>query len=158
MNSLTQKPNMSSCEADIIEKKLVRMIRDGLAEAGIPTGNRRYGLIFIESLKWPIGVRVSSYIRAVPVWRITFGAPDPRPWPGLINSNELTFHLSEFSTQTGVDLARLLQEPDWRWPLFEGETAYPSYAWTKLAHETYEVHRIKMAAIQKRLAERNTSR
>ena len=73
MNSITQKQPISSSEADIIEGKLVRLIRDGLAEAGIPTGNRRYGLILIDSLKWPIGVAIRPYTWEVPVWRITFG-------------------------------------------------------------------------------------
>ena len=158
MNPIIQKQPISSSEADIIEGKLIRLIRDGLAEAGIPTGNRRYGLIFIDSLKWPIGVSVLPYTREVPVWRITFGGRSPHPWPGIINSRELTLHLSEFSPQTGVDLARMLREPEWRWPLFEHHQCYPSYAWSKLAHETYEVHRIKMQALEKRRMERSAPR
>jgi hypothetical protein len=158
MNPIIQKQPISSSEADIIEGKLIRLIRDGLAEAGIPTGNRRYGLIFIDSLKWPIGVSVLPYTREVPVWRITFGGREHRKWPCLINPRELTLHLSEFGTHTGVDLARLLREPDWRWPLFEGEQAYPQYAWTKLAHATYETHRIKMVALEKRRMERSAPR
>ena len=158
MNPITQKQPLSSSEADIIEGKLVRLIRDGLAEAGIPTGNRRYGLILIDSLQWPIAVRVSPYTSQVPVWRITFGGREHRHWPSLINSRELTLHLSEFGPQTGVDLARLLREPDWRWPLFEHDRCFPSYAWSKLAHETYEVYRLKMAAIKKRHMERSASR
>ena len=158
MNSITQKQPISSSEVDIIEGKLVRLIRDGLAEAGIPTGNRRYGLILIDSLKWPIGVAIRPYTWEVPVWRITFGGRERRPWSCLINPHELTLHLGEFGPQTGVDLARLLREPDWRWPLFEGEQAYPRYAWSKLAHETYEVHRLKMEALEKRAMERRASR
>jgi hypothetical protein len=158
MNPIIPKNRISRSEATMIEGKLVRMIRTGLAEVGIPTGNRRYGLIFIDSLKWPVGVSVSPYTWEVPVWRITFGGREDHPWPGLVNPHELTFHLSEFGPHTGVDLARLLREPDWRWPLFEGETAYPRYAWTKLAHETYEVHRRKMEALEKRRAERSAAR
>jgi hypothetical protein len=158
MNTLIQKHPTTKSELDIIEGKLVRMIRNGLAEAGIPTGNRRYGLIFIDSLKWPIGVRVSAYTWYVPVWRITFGGRERHPWPGVINPQELTFHLSEFSTQTGVDLAHLLREPDWVWPLFDGQTSYPHYAWTKMATATYEAYRLKMEAFNKRIAEREASR
>jgi hypothetical protein len=158
MNPLIPKPHISSSEAHIIEGKLVRMIRDGLADAGIPTGNRHEGLIFIDSLQWPIGVRVSCYTREVPVWRITFGEREHHPWPSLVNPRELTLHLSEFGTQTGVDLAHLLCDRTWRWPLFEYEQAYPHYAWSKLAHDTYEAHRLKMAALDKRRAERNASR
>ena len=158
MNPIIPKDRISSSEADIIEGKLVRMIRTGLAEAGIPTGNRRYGLILIDVLKWPVAVRVSPYTCAVPVWRITFGGRSPHPWPGIINSRELTLHLSEFSLQTGVDLAHLIREPDWRWPLFEHDQCFPRYAWSKLAHETYEVYRLKMEALEKRASERSQSR
>jgi hypothetical protein len=133
---------ISRSTANAISSKLCGLLRTGLAEAGIPTKNRRYGLIFIESLKWPVAVSVAAYTWEVPVWRITFGAPDPNPWPGLINPKELTLHLSEFGPQTGVDLARLLREPDWRWPLFDHETSFPHYAWSKLATETYEAHRL----------------
>jgi hypothetical protein len=142
-NPLTPKPDISESEEVTIERELIRMLRDGLAGAGIPTKNRRYGLLFIDSLKWPVAVAVAAYTRDVPVWRITFGAPEPRPWPGLINPNELTLHLGEFSTQTGADLARLLREPDWRWPLFEHEANFPHYAWSKLAMETHEAHRLQ---------------
>jgi hypothetical protein len=158
MTPIIQKQPISSSEADIIEGKLVRLIRDGLAEAGIPTGNRRYGLILIDSLKWPIGVAIRPYTREVPVWRITFGGRERRPWSCLINPRELTFHLSEFSAQTGVDLARLLREPDWRWPLFEHDRCFPSYAWSKLAHETYETNRLRMETLEKRRLERGASR
>jgi hypothetical protein len=158
MNPIIQKQPISSSEADIIEGKLVRLIRDGLAEAGIPTGNRRYGLIFIDSLKWPIAVSVRPYTWDVPVWRITFGERERRPWPCMINPRELTLHVSEFGTHTGVDLARLLREPDWRWPLFENDRSYPRYAWSKLAHETYEVHRLKMEERERRFRERSQSR
>jgi len=158
MKPLTQKQPTTSSETSIIEGKLVRMIRNGLAEAGIPTGNRRYGLIFIDSLKWPIGVSVSAYTRDVPIWRITFGLRERRQWPNLVNHQELTFHLSEMGTHTGVDLARLLCEPDWVWPLFEGQSSYPSYAWTKLASATCEAHRLKMQALKNRLVERQASR
>jgi hypothetical protein len=85
---------------------------------------------------------VAPYTWEVPVWRITFGTPDPHPWPGLINPKELTLHLGEFGPQTGVDLARLLREPDWRWPLFDHETSFPHYAWSKLATATYEAWRL----------------
>ena len=51
-------------------------------------------------------------------------------------------HLGEFGPQTGVDLARLLREPDWRWPLFDHETSFPHYAWSKLATATYEARRL----------------
>jgi hypothetical protein len=158
MNPLIPKPHISSSEADIIEGKLVRMIRDGLAEAGIPTGNRREGLIFIDSLQWPVGVRVSSYTREVPVWRITFGEREHHPWPCLVNPRELTLHLSEFGTHTGMDLAHLLSDRTWRWPLFMHDQGYPHYAWSKLAHETYEAHRLKMVVLDKRRAERLASR
>lgn len=158
MNPIIQKQPVSSSEADIIERKLVRLIRDGLAEAGIQTGNRRYGLIFIDALEWPIAVSVHPYIRAVPVWRITFGGREHHPWPCLVNPKELTLHISEFGTHTGVDLARLLREPEWRWPLFEHDRSYPTYAWSKLAHETYEIHRLKMEAFEKRRRERSQSR
>ena len=157
MTPVTPKQHISSSEADIIEAKLVRMIRTGLAEAGIPTGNRRYGLIFIDALKLPIGVSVRPYTWEVPVWRITFGGREHHPWPCLVHPHELTLHLSEFGTHTGVELARLLREPEWRWPLFEGETAYPHYAWSKLARETYEVHRLKIQEREKRFRERNAS-
>lgn len=158
MTSITPKPNISRSEADIIEGTLVSLIRDGLAQAGIPTGRRRYGLIFIDSLKWPIAVSVCAYTRDVPVWRITFGGRENHPWPCVINPKELTFHLSEFSTQTGVDLAHLLREPDWRWPLFEHDPTYPGYAWSKLAHETYEAHRLEREELQNRSEERRSSR
>ena len=158
MKPIIQKQPVSSSEADIIEGKLVRLIRDGLAEAGIPTGNRRYGLIFIDSLKWPIAVSLRPYIWAVPVWRITFGGREHHRWPSIINPHELTLHVSEFGTHTGVDLARLLREPDWRWPLFEHDHSYPRYAWSNLAHETYEAHRLKMEALEKRRMERSQSR
>jgi hypothetical protein len=158
MNSITKKQPISSSEADIIEAKLVRMIRTGLAEAGIPTGNRRYGLILIDSLKWPIGLAIRPYTREVPVWRITFGGRERRPWSCLIKPRELTFHLSELNTQTGVDLARLLREPDWCWPLFEHDRCFPSYAWSKLAHETYETHRLEREALEKRAMERRALR
>lgn len=158
MNPIIPKDRISSSEADIIEGKLVRMIRTGLAEAGIPTGNRRYGLILIDALKWSVAVRVGPYTCSVPVWRITFGGREHHPWPRIINPRELTLHLSEFSLQTGVDLARMLREPEWRWPLFEHDRCYPSYAWSKLAHETYEVHRLKMESLEKRAWERSQSR
>ena len=158
MNPIVPKPHLSRSEAAIVEGKLVRMIRDGLAEAGIPTGNRRYGLIFIDTLKHPVGVSVLPYTREVPVWRITFGGRPHRPWPCIIDPRELTLHLSEFSIQTGIDLARLLREPDWRWPLFDHDRSYPHYAWSKLAHQTYEVYRLKLEALDKRRAERLASR
>ena len=158
MNPIVPKNYISRSEASLIEGKLVRMIRDGLAEAGIQTGNRRYRLIYIDSLKWPVGVSVSPYTWEVPVWRITFGGREDHPWPGLINPKELTLHLSEFSPRTGVDLAQLIREPDWRWPLFEHNRTYPHYAWSKLAHETYETHRLKMEALDKRRAERSAAR
>lgn len=158
MNPIIPKDRISSSEADIIEAKLVRMIRTGLAEAGIPTGNRRYGLILIDSLKWPVAVRVRPYTSEVPVWRITFGGREHHPWPCIISPRELTLHLSEFSPQTGVELARMLREPDWRWPLFEHDRCFPGYAWSKLAHETYEVQRLKMEALEKPHMERSHSR
>ena len=158
MNSLIPKPHISESEEYTIAGKLIRMLRDGLAEAGIQTGNRRYGLIFIDSVKWPIGVTVIAYTREVPVWRIIFGVRQSQPWPGLIDPQELTLHLSEFGTQTGVDLARLLLEPGWRWPLFEHDSSYPRYAWSKLAHQTYENHRLQKEAREKRIAERKNTR
>ena len=161
MNPIIPKDRISSSEADIIEAKLVRMIRTGLAEAGIPTGNRRYGLLFIdppEQHRTPIAAYVTAYTLDVPVWRLVFGIREPRPWPGLINAKELTFHLSEFSPQTGVDLARMLREPEWRWPLFEHDRCFPGYAWSKLAHQTYEAHRLRMEALEKRRMERSQPR
>jgi hypothetical protein len=158
MTPIVQNKPLTSSEAHIIEGKLVRIIRNGLAEAGIPTGNRRYGLIFIDSLGPPIGVMIKPYIWAVPVWRITFGVRARHPWPCLFNPQELTFHLGEITTQTGVDLARLLREPDWRWPLFEGDKSYPRYAWTSLAHQTYEIHRLKMEEMERRAKARRALR
>lgn len=154
MTPIIQKSPITSSEETIIEGKLVRLLRDGLAKAGINTGRRRYGLIFIDSLKWPIAVQVFCYTRNVPVWRILFGGRDSGPWPCVLNPRELTLHLSEFSEETGVALARLLREPEWRWPLFEHDKSYPQYAWSKLAHETYTADRLAREARHKRFLER----
>lgn len=148
---------ISSGEETVIGGGLVRMIREGLAEAGIPTGNRRHGLILIGSLARPVGVGVRPYAEGAPVWRITFGMPEPRPWPGLVDPCELTLHLCEFGERTGVDLARLLREPGWRWPLFGHEPAFPRYAWSRLARETWEVHRPRIGAAGRRRMERSAS-
>ena len=140
--------------AAIIESKLVRMIRDGLAQAGIETGKRRHGLIFIDSLDWPVAVRVAPYTFEVPVWRITFGRIENPRCPYFAEQRKLTPHISEFRQRTGIDLARLLREPGWRWPLFDHDQGYPSYAWSELARETYGAHRLKMQALEQRRNER----
>lgn len=151
-------PGISSGEETVIGGGLVRMIREGLAEAGIPTGNRRHGLILIGSLARPVGVGVRPYAEGAPVWRITFGMPEPRPWPGLVDPCELTLHLCEFGERTGVDLARLLREPGWRWPLFGHEPAFPRYAWSELAAQTYEADRLLREEINRRAIARRAAR
>lgn len=134
---------ISATREAAITAKLYKLIREGLDTAGIPTGRRRQGMLRIDALPRPIGVRIQCYCRPLPVWRITFGECGCGDWPCIFSPCELTLHLSEFGPHTGVALARLLREADWRWPIFEHDRTYPRYAWSRLAMNTYESDRLE---------------
>lgn len=150
-NHIQQKQPVPDAEIGRISTLLFGMVRDGLAEAGIPTKRPKYGLIYVDTLTWPIGVAIRPYTYQVPVWRITFGGRPDGYMPPLVDPKELTLHVNEFCTQTGVDLARLLREPQWRWPLFDHDPHYPRYAWSHFAHHAYETWRLAMEAREKKI-------
>lgn len=165
---LPSEPSRSVIEAT--ERRLVRMLRAGLADAGIVTGRRRHSLLYID-LDHPVGVNVYSYSAALDIWRITFGIRFPDPYPPLSDTHELTLHLSEFGRHTGSDLARLLRDPHlwrgpgapvspdlWRWPIFAHSPAYPTYAWTEQATDVIEADRRLREQIARQAKERRTAR
>lgn len=146
---------------DRIERKLAAKLRTGLAQAGIHAGQRRHRLLLFD-LDCPMGARIQPYAADDRWWRITFGPRMPWIYPEVSVRSELTFHLDEVTEQTGVDLARLLREPDWRWPLFDHDQSYPRYAWTQLAQSTYAENRKLRQAwrdwLEQRWAERRAAR
>lgn len=119
-----------------IERKLAATLRAGLAQAGIETGPRRHRM-FLFQFNFPMGAWIGSYTTDERWWRIRLGPRMPWSYPEVMVQSELTFHRDEVNEQIGVDLARLLREPDWRWPLFAHDPHYPRYAWTELAQSTY---------------------
>jgi hypothetical protein len=142
---------------DRIERKLAARLRAGLAQAGIETGPRRHRMILFR-LNYQMGAWIQSYATDARWWRITFGPCTPCSYPEVYVQSELTFHRDEVTEQTGVDLARLLREPDWRWPIFHHDPHYPHYAWTELAHSTYhadwKLREARKAWVKRRQEER----
>ena len=155
-------PSASAVQA--AGSRLLGLLREGLAEAGIRTGPRRYSTLYID-LDRPIGLWLTTYADDLRWWRITFGIRYPGPYPPLANTCELTLHHDEFDRQIGRDLARLLHDPAlwvrgevWRWPLFAHDRSYPTYAWSELAARTYEADRLLREEISRRSAERRAAR
>ena len=82
-------------------------------------------LLRLRNDGWPVAPRL--------VW--PFRLPERRTF-------ELTFHWTEIRRELGEVLfayCSTLEEPDviLGWPLFDGEEAYPRYAWTPKAKEFY---------------------
>lgn len=158
-------PSMPSESARKAAKsRLLRLLREGLADAGIQTGRQRYSLLYID-LDRPIGVWLHTYNGDLRWWRITFGIRYPDPYPPLTRACELTLHHDEFDRQIGADLARLMRDPAlwgggevWRWPLFAHDRSYPTYAWSELAASTYEADRLLREEIHRRAIERRAAR
>jgi hypothetical protein len=71
-------------------------------------------------------------------------------WPWKMPNGrtfELTFHESEITRELGRHMHAFCEAlplygiaPNIRWPLFDGETSFPGYAWTKCATAFYEAH------------------
>ncbi len=129
-----------------MELGLLKTLRRGLDLAGFPTGRRRHSLLVLPVNPHQVGVCLKPYTSDPRWWRITFGnvhfeGAGYYRSPVLSNSRELTLHLDEFTEQIGVDLARLVREPGWRWPLFSNCSSYPRYAWSERAWATYRADR-----------------
>jgi hypothetical protein len=123
-----------------IERRLVGVLRSGLARAGIETSPPHHSVITLKT-KPAIGVFIDTYTIDPRWWRITLGVKVMvGDFPEVADPKELTLHLDEFTERIGVDLARLLREPGWRWPLFAHWNSYPRYAWSELAHSTHRAH------------------
>lgn len=164
MNTPLQPPPPSASARQAAGSRLLRLLREGLADAGIQTGRQRYSTLYID-LDRRIGLWLAAYANDLRWWRITFGIRYPDPYPPLANACELTLHHDEFDRRTGADLARLLRDPAlwgdgevWRWPLFAHDRSYPSYAWSEMAARTYEADRLLREEIHRRAIARRTGR
>ena len=113
---------------------LVRTIREGLNAAGIRTRTRSSTIHFGSN---PVmGVRVNSFQPELGLWRVTCGILLPGSHSAIVNPFELILHQDEFGQETGANVARLLAEPGWVWPIFADDPSYPKYAWSVIATRT----------------------
>lgn len=113
---------------------LVRTIREGLNAAGIRTRTRHSTILFGSDPA--MGVRVNTFQTELGLWRVTCGILLPGSHSAIINPFELTLHQDEFGPETGANVARLLTEPAWGWPIFAHDPSYPTYAWSVIATRT----------------------
>jgi hypothetical protein len=105
-----------------------------------------------------MGVRVNSFQPELGLWRVTCGILLPGSHSAIVNPFELTLHQDEFGPETGANVARLLTEPGWRWPIFADDPSYPKYAWSAIATRTLKAEQnrrgnILIAAILGRCAQ-----
>jgi len=145
-----------------MEMQLLKTLRCGIDLAGIPAGRCNNSLLVLP-LEPEVGVCLKSYTSDPRWWRITCGnvhfeGAGYYRSPVLTRDHELTLHHDELTEGIGTDLARLLREPDWRWPLFVHWNSYPKYAWSEKAWSTYQADRKIRQNWQKRCEERRAGR
>ena len=148
----------SRSEVRRTEHALLRMLKAGLAQEGIITGRRRDSTLHVD-LHEPYGVWLTSYRADLGIWRITYGLRDwDDSYAPLLETRELSLLREEFSDDTGVELARLLRDPNHRWELFAHDPGYPGYAWSKRATQACDDDRQRRQAYENRARERRAAR
>lgn len=155
MNHPPLPPDPSPPSTKASKLRLVRALRNGLTAAGIRSRTRSSTIHFGSN---PVmGVRVNSFQPELGLWRVTCGILLPGSRSAIINPFEFTLHQDEFGPETGANVARLLAEPGWRWPIFADDPSYPKYAWSVIATRTLKAEQnrrgnILIAAILGRCA------
>lgn len=145
MNHLSHPDHPQPTLRKASKPALIRTIREGLNAAGIRTRTRHSTILFGSA---PVmGVRVNTFQPELGLWRVTCGVLLPGSYSAIVNPFGLTLHQDEFAPETGANLARLLTEPGWAWPIFAHDPSYPKYAWSVIATRTLKAEQDRRAKI-----------
>jgi hypothetical protein len=145
MNHLSHPDHPQTAPRQASKQAFVRAIREGLNAAGIRTRTRSSTIHFGSN---PVmGVRVNSFQPELGLWRVTCGTLLPGSNSALVNPCEFTLHHDEFGPETGANVARLLTEHGWVWPIFAHDPSYPTYAWSVIAARTLKAEQDRRGKI-----------